>query len=136
MKENKKVKSNEKYAPTISLLDDDGAPLEWEFKHITSRRNDELREKCTIDEPVKGKPNLTNSKFLTGLYLRRMIAESVAFPDLFDAELQDSYGVSTPEDLLVELVDDPGEYAKLETWVSQFQGFTQSMDDKVNEAKN
>lgn len=37
LKQNKKGKKNEKYAPTASLLGEDGKPLEWEFKHITSK---------------------------------------------------------------------------------------------------
>ena len=65
-----------------------------------------------------------------------MIAASVVVPDLYDAELQDSYGVSTPEDLLVALVDDPGEYNDLAAFVQKFNGFDATLDDKVEEAKN
>ena len=43
MKANKKVKANQKYAPTASLTDTDGKPLLWEFRQITSRENEELR---------------------------------------------------------------------------------------------
>lgn len=39
MKQNKVKKENEKYAPTTSLADDKGNPLEWEFRHITSKEN-------------------------------------------------------------------------------------------------
>ena len=38
-----------------------------------------------------------------------MVAASVVYPDLDNAELQDSYGVKRPEELLLEMVDDPGE---------------------------
>ena len=61
---------------------------------------------------------------------------SVAEPDLYDRELQDSYGVATPEDLLLAMVDDPGEYNDLAAFVQKFQGFNISFDDKVDEAKN
>ena len=47
LKENKTVKKNRKYAPTVTLQDENGKPLEWEFRHITSKENDELREECT-----------------------------------------------------------------------------------------
>ena len=57
-------------------------------------------------------------------------------PDLYDAELQDSYGVKTPEDLLLAMVDSPGEYNDLAAYVQKFQGFDVSLDDKVQEAKN
>ena len=57
-------------------------------------------------------------------------------PDLFDKELQDSYGVATPEELLLAMVDDPGEYNDLAVFIQQFQGFDVSFEDKVDEAKN
>ena len=50
--------------------------------------------------------------------------------------MQDSYGVKTPEDLLMAMVDDPGEYNDLAAFVQKFQGFNVSFEDKVNEAKN
>lgn len=136
MKANKAVKENGFYAATKSLCDEQGEPLQWEFRHITSRENDDLRESCTVDIQVVGKPNLYRQRLKTGLYIRKMIAASVVVPDLYDAELQDSYGVSTPEDLLVALVDDPGEYSDLAAFVQKFNGFDATLDDKVEEAKN
>lgn len=136
MKANKVQKENEKYAPTKSLCDDKGNSLEWEFKHITSQENENIRESCMIDIPVTGKPNMYRPKLKTSQYLQKMILASVVFPDLYDSELQDSYSVKTPEDLLFAMVDDPGEYNDLGAWVQKFQGFNTSFDDKVNEAKN
>lgn len=49
MKANKIAKPNEKYAPTTTLQDENGEPLKWEFRQISSKENDELRESCTID---------------------------------------------------------------------------------------
>jgi len=65
-----------------------------------------------------------------------MIAASVVVPDLYDKELQDSYGVATPEELLLAMVDEPGEYNELAAFVQKFQGFDVSFHDKVEEAKN
>ena len=65
-----------------------------------------------------------------------MIVASIVVPNLFDEELQDSYGVKKPEDLLMAMVDDPGEYNELAVFVQQFQGFDLSFEEKVNEAKN
>lgn len=86
--------------------------------------------------PVTGKPGMYRPKLNASQYIRKMIAESVAEPDLYDRELQDSYGVATPEDLLLAMVDDPGEYNDLAAFVQKFQGFNISFDDKVDEAKN
>ena len=136
MKANKAVKENEMHAATASLCDDKGNPLEWEFRHITSKENETIRESCMIEVPVTGKPNMFRPKLKSGEYIRKMIAASVVMPDLFDAELQDSYGVKTPEDLLMAMVDDPGEYNDLAAYVQKFQGFNVFFEDKVDEAKN
>ena len=43
MKANKKVKENVFHPVTASLCDANGKPLDWEFRHITSKENDEIR---------------------------------------------------------------------------------------------
>lgn len=135
MRANKQERTNENYAPTKSLTDGD-KPLGWEFRHITSKENEALRDSCTTEVQVTGKPNVYRQKFNTSGYLVKMIVASTVSPDLFDAELQDSYDVKTPEELIYAMVDDPGEYADLCVWMQKFQGFTQTIDDKVDEAKN
>ena len=136
MKSNKIGKENGFYAPTRSLCDEDGKPLAWEFRHITSKENEALRDECTIEVPITGKPNMYRPKVQSGKYIQKMIAASVVVPDLYDTELQDSYGAMTPEDLLLAMVDDPGEYNDLAAFVQRFQGFNVSFEDKVEDAKN
>lgn len=136
MKANKIEKKNEMYAVTKSLCDENGNPLEWEFRHITSKENEGIREECMTEIPVKGKRNAYRPKFKMAQYIQKMIAASVVKPDLYDTELQDSYGVKTPEDLLMAMVDDPGEYNDLAEYVQKLQGFNVSFEDKVDEAKN
>ena len=65
-----------------------------------------------------------------------MIVASTVYPDLYDKELQDSYGVMTPEELLYAMVDNAGEYQDFTVWMQKFQGFTKSLEEKVDEAKN
>ena len=43
--------------------------------------------------------------------------------------------MKTPEDLLKEMIDDPGEYNELLLFIQNFNGFS-TLDDKVEEAKN
>ena len=136
MKANKIAKKNEQYAPTTTLQDENGDPLKWEFKQITSKENEDLRDSCTIEVQVKGKPNLFRPKVKTAEYLAKMIVASTVYPDLYDKELQDSYGVMTPEDLLYAMVDNAGEYQEFTLWMQKFQGFTKGLDEKVDEAKN
>ena len=136
MKANKIEKKNEMYAATKSLCDENGKPLEWECRHITSKENEDLRDACTIEVPITGKPNMFRQKVKSGLYIQKMVAASVVVPDLYDKDLQDSYGAMTPEELLLAMVDDPGEYNDLASFVQKFQGFNVSFDEKVDEAKN
>lgn len=136
MKANKIEKKNEKYVATKSLCDENGKPLEWEFRHITSKENDALRDECTIEVPITGKPNMFRPKVQSSKYMQKMVAASIVMPDLYDKDLQDSYDVMTPEDLLLAMVDDPGEYNDLLSFVQRFQGFHVSFNDKVEDAKN
>lgn len=136
MKANKEVKQNEMHAPTITLKDEQGKPLDWEFRHIGSKENEALRESCTVEVQVTGKPNLFRPKLNTSQYIAKMIVAATVYPDLYDKELQDSYEVKTPEDLLFAMVDDAGEYQDFAVWMQKFQGFTKTFDEKVEEAKN
>jgi hypothetical protein len=136
MKQNKVQKENAKYAPTTTLKNEKGESLLWEFRHITSKENEQLRDSCTVEVQVTGKPNLFRPKTDTAKYIAKMIVAATVFPDLYDSELQDSYGVKTPEDLLYAMVDDAGEYQEFTLWMQRFQGFTKSLEDKVEEAKN
>lgn len=136
MKKNKKQKENTTYAATKSLVDSKGEPLLWTIKPISTKENDILRDDCTVDIPVIGKPNLYRPKLKTSLYIAKMICASVIEPNLHDEELQNSYGVMTPEELIKEMVDDPGEYTDFSSFVQEFNGFTAEMDEEVETAKN
>lgn len=136
MKANKAIKKNEHYAPTETLTDDNGNPLKWEFRPLTSKENETLRDSCTIEVQVTGKPNLYRPKLDASQYIAKMIVASTVYPDLYDSELQDSYNVKTPEDLLYALVDNAGEYQDFSVWMQKYQGFTKTLEEKVDEAKN
>jgi len=136
MKANKKVKESTTYAATKSIVDKDGKPVLWELRPISSKENTELREGCMKEIPIKGKSGMYRQKMNTSEYIAKLLVASCVTPDLYDAALQDSYGVMTPEDLLYALVDDPGEYDDFAAFVQKFNGFTTSLEEKVDEAKN
>lgn len=136
MKQNKAVKESTTFPVTKSLVDEDGKPLLWTIKALTTKENDAIRDECMKEVPVVGKPNMYRPKLDTSKYIAKMICKCVVEPDLYDKELQDSYGVMTPEDLLKEMVDDPAEYQELMTFIQNFNGFDTTMTDKVEEAKN
>ena len=136
MKQNKIKKENTTFAPTKSLLDENGEPIKFVIKPLTTKENEDIRDACTVDIPVTGKPNMFRPKLNTSKYLAKMLCSCIIEPNLFDKELQDSYGVMTPEDLIREMIDDPGEYQDFVVFVQNFNGFNVSLEDKISEAKN
>lgn len=136
MKTNKVARTNEKYAATASLIDPDTKkPLEWELRPLTTQEVQKIQDECTIEVPT-GKPNMFRTKMLSTKFIKKLICASVVVPNLFDAELQDSYDVKTPEELLEQLIDDPGEYNALSLFVQEFNHLNKGLPDKVEEAKN
>lgn len=136
LKENKKSKEGTTFRPTVNITDENGEPAEFKLRPITTRENNEIMDKCTIDVPVTGKPGQTKTKFLRFKYMAMVAAASVVEPDLYNAELQDSYGVQKPEDLIQEMIDEPGEFSKFFEFISEFNGFDKSINEDVEEAKN
>lgn len=136
MKENKVARENTTYPATKSLVDENGKPLLWTIKPMTTKENEAIRDECMIDIPVPGKPNMYRPKLATSKYIAKTICACVVEPNLYDKDLQDSYGVMTPEELLMVMVDDPGEYQAFATFVQNFNGFDVTLEDKVDEAKN
>jgi len=135
MKANKKIKENVLYPATKSLCDENGDPLLWEIKAISTKENDLIRESCTKEVPVKGKPNQIRQKVDMSMYMSKMMVAAIVSPDLNNKELQDSYGVMTPEELLKEMIDDAGEYNELAVKIQEISGFS-SLQEDVDEAKN
>lgn len=135
MKSNKRFRENVKYVVTESLTDEKGNGLEWELKPLTTNESEDIRESSTIEIPVKGKVGVFRPRVDTKKYIAKMLVKSVVFPDLNDAELQDSYGVMNAEDLIRAMVDNPNEYNKFTAFVQEMNGFS-NLDDDVKEAKN
>lgn len=136
LKKNKKVRSNAFYAATKSLVDAKGEPIKWEIKPLTTAEDEAIREQCTYDVPVPGKKGQFRTKIDVNAYMNKQMCAAIVFPDLDNAELQDSYEVKTPEELLKALVDDPSEYSDLRNFIQELSGFDKDMSDEVEEAKN
>ena len=136
LKKNKKLKENVQYAVTKSLTDEKGQPLLWEIRPLTSKETNKLTDECTFQEQVPGKPNVFRNKINSTKLLQKMMVASVVFPNLNDKDLQDSYGVMTPEELITEIVDDPGEYKNYGKYINELNGFNEGINEKVEEAKN
>jgi hypothetical protein len=118
-------------------LDENGnrKPIEWEIKTITGTEDEELRKSCAKRVPVPGKKNQYQKETDYDMYLGKLAVACTVFPNLDNAELQDSYGVKSAEALLKTMLT-PGEYANYLGKVQEVCGFDTAFQDEVDEAKN
>lgn len=97
---NKENRENREMPVCSTLKDENGNVVMWQIRHITTEENEDIRQECM--EEKGGKYRLNVNK-----YLSKITAMSVVYPNLYDADLQDSYGKKTPESLLKAIVDCP-----------------------------
>jgi len=135
-KKNKVVKENTFFAATKSLLDEIGKPLMWEIRPLTTKEDEKIRDSSTMEIQIPGKPGVYRNKVNTSAYIAKLIVASVVDPDLYNAELQDNYEVKTPEDLVKEIIDDPGEYIAFAGFIQNFNGFNVTLQEEIDEIKN
>ena len=132
-KKNHKNTENVKLAVTSELCDEDGKPLEWEIRKLNTREVQALTKECVTTKQIGKKlvPSMDEE-----LFTKKLMAESVVFPDLNNAALQDSYGVKTPEALIVEMVSCAGDFMAFAEYLMVLNNINKSLDDRVDEAKN
>lgn len=125
---------NVKLAVSRRFKDGEGKPVLWEFRPFSADEDDILRKKHTKRIQVPGKKNQFAMDFDANGYLAEKIAIQCVYPDLRNAELQNSWGVVGEVNLLkVMLTSD--EFQELAGNLSEaFQ--TETLADKVEDAKN
>lgn len=110
--------------------DEDGNPVKWELRPLSLGEAQALADECQKTD-AKG-----NKQFDVKAYNRKLVAKSVVFPDLKDAELQSQYAV-LGEDALLNTMLTYGEYLRLFAKVDEINS---AKDDDINtlvkEAKN
>ena len=112
-----------------------GKPVEWEIRAIDSDLDEALRKECTKRIPVPGKRGQYNQEIDTDKYIAKVCVACTVYPNLNDAELQDSYGVKGAESLLKKMLK-PGEYTEYKAKVMEVNGYDMSMEELVDNAKN
>lgn len=113
----------------------DKKPIEWILRPITSEQDEALRKDCAKRVQIPGRKGLTTTETDNGKYSVKMAAACVVFPDLKNAELQNTYGVKTEEALLKAMLL-PGELIELVSKAQDVCGYELTMDELVDEAKN
>ena len=126
---------NIKHIVSKRFLGEDNKPMEWEIACINSTEDENLRKACTKRIPVPGKRGQFTMETDYNLYLGKLAARCTVFPNLDDAELQNSYGCMGADSILKTMLT-PGEYADYLTKIQEANGFDISFDEKVDEVKN
>lgn len=125
---------NARFAPSPRFVGEDGKPMEWEIRCISADEYARIRSGCIRQVPVPGKKNQFTQQLDTYTFQARVAAACTVFPDLTNAELQDSWGVTKPEDLVGAMLIG-GEFDDYITEVFEVNGF-KAEDELVDEAKN
>ena len=132
MKENVEVCQNVEYKPSNRLTDENGNPQVWILRPLTTKEVDKITEKYTKKENVvetnsRGKRKVRQEVKLDSYAVAdEMVLASLVEPSLADLEnkeLQDSWGVLNPTDLLKAILSVPGEYSDLREEVQRICGF-------------
>jgi hypothetical protein len=110
-------------------------PIEWELAPVTSKKANEIKKDCTKRRPSPINKNIVVPETDFDSYLCKLVIECVKYPDLNNAELQDSYHVVGAENLIQTMLKD-GEYQNLLQKVQEINGFDVGLKEKVEEAKN
>jgi len=139
--DNVEISSEIPYVVSDRFKDKDGKPIEWKLRPVSADRNNELKKMSTKKVPVVGNKNAYKQEFDANKYSILLTTESVVYPDLTNAALQDSWSKKTgekifdPERLLgVMLLS--GEFDLLTAKVSEINGYGEDINEEVDEAKN
>lgn len=135
MRENAEAAQPVKYPASQRFRGKDGAPLEWEIRAVSSEENERLQRECQKRVPVPGKYQRFTWETDASLYLGKLAAACTVFPNLNDAELQNSYGVMGADALLKAMLL-PGEYADYALEVQKVNGFDADINELADQAKN
>lgn len=119
------------------FLDEEGKPLKFVFKAITPSQDAKIQNKAMKTEFIKEGPKKgqKEQQFDAMYYQLLLTVESMVYPNLNDADLQDSYVVMGA----VELYDAmllPSESVAAYAAAQEANGYEHSMEELVEEAKN
>jgi len=129
-------KSNAKSLPDVKVVvserftNEDGSPIEWVLHPISTKLVEEITKRNTKTTIKNGKKESTvNEENLNAELLEAV----VLYPSLNDAELQDSYGVSSANELLSVMLY-PGETQVLTAALQEVMAGSKAND--IDELKN
>ncbi len=134
LKQNVEVVNETEYVASKRIKGADGEPIAWKIKTLPTEETERMRKKFTRRITDRN-TRQTEERFDTTAFNEELLSKTVTYPNLYDAELQDSWGVTEPVDLVKAMLT-PGEYADILAAATEAQGYDVGMKDKVKEVKN
>ena len=129
LNKNKVIGLTEEVAISNRISDDNGVPLKFKVKTISSKDYDDLRNKNMILNPVDNEYKFSGAGFQIDLIITCCVE-----PNFKKKENLDAVGVATPKDY-VNAVLLPGEIDKLAGKISEVNGY-KPFNELVEDAKN
>ena len=128
------VKTEEvKYVVSTRFVDKNKKPVEWILKPVSSQLDEDLRRQSTIR--TKNATGQYQTDLDVNKYIGLLAVACTVYPNLNDANLQNSYNVMGADSLLKTMLL-PGEYANYLLKVQEICGFDQKIDNMIKQAKN
>lgn len=131
---NVEKRENKKIVVSNRFKDEKGRPIAWEIRSISAEEDEAIRKECTKSIPVVGKKGQYRQSFDSNAYLTKLAVKSVVFPDLYNAELQNSYKVMGEEALIKAMLYKDEFDVLTEQLVADSQA--EDINDLIEEAKN
>ena len=127
-KENANVNKTKEVVISQRFKDEDGNIIPFTIKTISATEISEIQA-----QSMKKKDGIND--FDSNVFLSKLTAAAVVYPDLKDASLQKSYGVLGEEALLKEMLIS-GEYNTLSSLVQALNGMDENIQDLIKQVKN
>ena len=113
--------------------DAEGQPIPFKFKAIPTTLVDKIRADCTTIKHTKGQ---RIESFDRDRFACKIGIETTIFPNFKNADLMKSYECIDPVDLAKVILILPGEYTEWIQVCTKLNGFDDTIEDLVKEAKN
>lgn len=116
------------YAPSDRFKDGEGKPVKFVLRLLSGPELSKMQNDAVIIEG--GEADFDSEKFIA-----EIMTKCVVYPNLKDAELQDSYQVMNEKDLLDAMLEG-GEYQRLAKKCQEINGLRDDLNDLKTKAKN
>ena len=95
LKQNVEVVNETEYVASKRIKGANGEPIAWKIKTLATDETEKMRKKYTkrITDRITRQ---SEERFDTTAYNEELLSKVITYPNLYDAELQDSWGVTEP----------------------------------------